>query len=409
MKNIRLWKIYLWGLILTLWMASCQEEKGTTEPIPEFAIQEVHIPALISKNSRQTLLFTARVTHPEGEAGIASVSLVLAHPDSGEQLIPLYDDGGAEHTSMDVVAHDQVYTQGVIPVEWNFTQGNYQAWVRAIDRHGKVLESENQSLEVVDNTAPRIVHFLMPDSILTGMVPTPLTVTIQDSDGVDDVRWVILKGIPTGLESISFTDTLFPPGNHSPVFQKTVDSSYAVGKKGDYRLECFAEDRVGDTSAVVVRSLYVENTPPRVFQLNMPDSMHLPPQGYYNRAILTIHVQDGQSLDDVQMVYFDSYLPGGVPSSGNPFQMYDNGLPYDPNNPVAVGDSVAGDGIYTLSIFLPPTASIGTYQFYFYAKDRVGQISSALRDSIVVLPQGEAGKQGEGIPPEMVQPDNQLR
>jgi len=54
--------------------------------------------------------------------------------------------------------------------------------------------------------------------------------------------------------------------------------------------------------------------------------------------------------------------------------MYDNGLPYDPFNPVAVGDAVAGDGIYTLSIFLPYNTNPGQYRFEFFARDKVGHL-----------------------------------
>ncbi len=379
---------FLWG-VMGLFFISCQEEKGSTEPIPEFAIAEVHIPGLISKNSRETILFTSRVTHPEGHEGITKVLLVLQNPTTGEEeLVELFDDGGAEHASMDVVAFDQIYSFGIIPREWTLEAGTYQAFVRAIDRHGKTKESEAQSFRVVVNAPPQIKNILFPDSIVSGMPPTPIAVTVQDSDGVDDVRWVVLKGTPLGEKVTAFLDTLYPPGNHSPVFDQNIDSSYAAGKKGNYRLEFFAEDQVGDTSTTVVRSLFIENTPPRIFDNKIPDSMHLPPPGYYNMAVVTVKVRDGQSLADIDRVYFDSYLPGGVPSSGNPFMMYDNGLPYDPDNPVAVGDSVAGDGIYTLSIFLPATASLGTYHFFFYAKDKAGNTTAALPDSILVLPMG---------------------
>ena len=97
-----------------------------------------------------------------------------------------------------------------------------------------------------------------------------------------------------------------------------------------------------------------------------------------------MEVPDRQSLADVDSVYFNSYLPGGNPSSGNPFSMFDNGLPFDPQNPVAVGDAVAGDGIYTLTIFLPSTASPGEYRFEFFGRDRVGNLGTGPVAIIVV-------------------------
>jgi len=65
--------------------------------------------------------------------------------------------------------------------------------------------------------------------------------------------------------------------------------------------------------------------------------------------------------------------------------MYDNGLPYNPNNPVSVGDQVAGDGTYSLTIFLSSKTPTGTYTFHFYARDKAGQLTPGPVDSIQVI------------------------
>ena len=115
------------------------------------------------------------------------------------------------------------------------------------------------------------------------------------------------------------------------------------------------------------------NSIPSVFNEVVPDTLVLPSSGDL-QVVITIEIQDQQSLADIDSAYFNSYLPSGNPSSGNPFLMYDNGLPFNPSNPVAVGDQVANDGIYTLTIFLPFNANPGQYRFEFFARDRVGNL-----------------------------------
>ena len=102
-------------------------------------------------------------------------------------------------------------------------------------------------------------------------------------------------------------------------------------------------------------------------------------------ALITVKAKDPQSLKDIQEVYFNSFKPDGNPSSGNPFFMFDNGLPYDPNNSTAVGDQFESDGIYSLTIFLSPGTLPGVYIFRFYCKDKAEQLTEGPVDSIRVV------------------------
>ena len=93
-------------------------------------------------------------------------------------------------------------------------------------------------------------------------------------------------------------------------------------------------------------------------------------------------VDDGQSLLDIQSVYFISQIrepSGTLGNPGNPIELLDNG------DIEAFGDKIAEDGIYSRIISINPTNTPGTYIFTFEAKDRVDQISNVLVDSIVVV------------------------
>ncbi|NIW79349.1 MAG: hypothetical protein GWN16_07755, partial [Calditrichae bacterium] len=69
--------------------------------------------------------------------------------------------------------------------------------------------------------------------------------------------------------------------------------------------------------------------------------------------MITVQANDPQGLTDIESVYFEAFLPNDSAATNNPFDMYDNGLPYNPTgNPNEAGDLVASDGIYSLTIAL---------------------------------------------------------
>jgi hypothetical protein len=366
------WVLFLLVLVIPL-LFFCSEEKVLTPAALPFSIEQINIPAVISTTSDKPVLLTARINHPEGSSGIDSVLITLTDSlGSASNTFQMWDDGENQGTgSGDVIAFDQVYTRKIIGSQLMLAEGRYRARIMAYDISGNFLESMDNSIELFPNQAPEILGYSFPDTIFSGMPPTDVLFTVNDNDGIDDVLRVIIEGFEPGISQPVFRDTVPNPGNNSPVFTATIDSGYAAGRIGLYELKCFAEDRVGDISVEVIINTFMENRAPMVFNEDVPDTLVLPSSGDLPVEI-TVEVKDQQSLVDIDSVYFNSYLPSGNPSSGNPFLMYDNGLPFNPSNPVAVGDKVADDGIYTLTIFLPFNANPGQYRFEFFARDRVG-------------------------------------
>ena len=129
-----------------------------------------------------------------------------------------------------------------------------------------------------------------------------------------------------------------------------------------------------------------ENVPGKILWVKVPDSLKIPEPGFWTTALVEAAVQDSDGLADVDSVYFISRKPDGtLANNGQPFLMVDNGKPFNVNNPlVEAGDKKAGDGIYSLTIFLDNTNQPGRYYFTFYMRDKAGHRSAGVVDSIEV-------------------------
>jgi len=125
-------------------------------------------------------------------------------------------------------------------------------------------------------------------------------------------------------------------------------------------------------------SIIRANAPPVLSDL-MADTL-ISLSGGNTTLQLRITAADSNGLDDVRRVWFDSYLPSGSPSSGNPFLMFDDG-----NSGGISGDRIAQDGIFGLTVaFLG--ASPGTYRFDFRATDRSRDTSNVIQHFLTVVP-----------------------
>ena len=136
----------------------------------------------------------------------------------------------------------------------------------------------------------------------------------------------------------------------------------------------------GNSATKLVRLYNSANLPPVIDSVIVPDSVQLDPT---NTTLLDFYaiVHDPNGLNDIAKVYFNSVLPNGNPSSGNPFVMYDDG---GASGVIGDNDQVANDGTYTLQVKLPPNAPLGTFKFTFYAVDRSGTVSAPVTHNLKV-------------------------
>jgi hypothetical protein len=148
---------------------------------------------------------------------------------------------------------------------------------------------------------------------------------------------------------------------------------------GDFQVEVTAVNKSNVNSNTLSNFVTVErlNRPPILSDLAAPDSVSVGTSVVLLQ--LTVRAADPDGQSDVQKVFFNSFKPDGSPSSGNPFQMLDDG-----NAGRTSGDQVSGDGIYSLVIQLPPGTPKGDYRFEFQAVDRSGAQSNTIVHTITV-------------------------
>jgi hypothetical protein len=150
---------------------------------------------------------------------------------------------------------------------------------------------------------------------------------------------------------------------------------------GEYTLQYYLEDNFGNVALAAEHNFIYNNgvadIAPVVSNLVAPDSVTLDTTAttFIN---ISIQAADSNGLNDIELVFFNSFLPNGNPSTQNPVIMFDDG------NSVH-GDAVAGDGIYSQIISLPPTGvTKGTYRWEFQARDREKKTSNIIIHNIVV-------------------------
>lgn len=175
--------------------------------------------------------------------------------------------------------------------------------------------------------------------------------------------------------------------NASPVEMQNItetifENQFILRKEypiGNYTIRFSASGLDNKSKQVAVASFYFnngqDNLPPVISNLVAPDTITIGTDTTFIQ--ITLNVQDTNGLNDIQFVWFDSYLPNGNPSSQNPIALYDDGI----NG----GDLTAGDGIYSRIVILPPTGvTKGTYRWEFRARDRSGTLSNQIIHFLVV-------------------------
>lgn len=155
---------------------------------------------------------------------------------------------------------------------------------------------------------------------------------------------------------------------------------------GAYTVQILAEnfsDLSSSTLSKLLTFVNLENHPPQLSNLVMPDTVFVPTSGSINVKI-SVAVTDSEGLSDIKSVTLTSQRPDG--SNVGTYPMFDDGSAA--NQPVfgiPSGDAVAGDGIYTLTIPLPSSTERNTYRtFIFSATDRSGAASNTLSKKIYI-------------------------
>lgn len=374
-------------LVAGFW--ACEEEVVQPEPGDIFAIETVKTPAVVDVSRERDYALMFRISHPDGISAISGVKATLFQSNQTTQFreITLLDDGNTQNSgSGDVLAGDGVFSNVFQSDSLVFPRGSFFIRASVTDNSGETLTTGFAESRTIVNVAPEILTTNVPDTLQSGTAPIAFSITVLDSNLTDDIQYGLMR---LQRNSVTLaTDTLFTENANSDfeaVLTRNIDSTYAAERVGEYQLAFQVADASGDLSNIVSQPIFLENTAPTLSELQQPDSVQLPPANQPKLTLLTIKISDPQGLSDIDSVYFNSVLPNGNPASNNPFILYDNGLPFDPNqNPAAVGDLVQGDGIYSRTIVISSDVPPGNYIFSYFSRDKIGNFRVGPVDTLVV-------------------------
>lgn len=205
-------------------------------------------------------------------------------------------------------------------------------------------------------------------------IPFDIHVTVLNDSRLSSLRYVISED---GRSSTLAEGALASSGVAGE-WTAAVSFPRKRGDVGDYRIEIRGVDDAGmaaNTAQAKLRVLF-GSKPPEIVGVFAPDTVELQPE----TIVLTIsaEVRDASGQADIKQVYFRSFLPDGRPgNNGRPIDMFDDGQPGN-------GDDVAGDGIYSRKVQMPPDTPVGEFRFEFRALDFSGLSSNTVVHKLTV-------------------------
>lgn len=226
---------------------------------------------------------------------------------------------------------------------------------------------DNITDDPVNNT-PVILDADLPEFIPIGFTDTLyFYLFVEDLQGPQDIEDAYF--MRDNRDSTFNTDTLYMydtglDGDNiagDGVFTYGVTSNDLPQEMGDYIYRFEAVDKDDAYAEPLERIItFNDEQGPYLYNLLAPDSLR---KGSSDPEYMFIRVWDSRGLDFIDSVYFTVMRPDST-SSGYRFVMYDDGAV------ISHGDSIAGDGIYSLGIMPPaPENQSGVYTFTYEVTD----------------------------------------
>jgi hypothetical protein len=394
--------IILIYLIIIIGIMSCSEEKNPVATGKDPVISEVKLQNNWNTKASSIYKTEVFVNDPQGPGNLAGVTLSV-HERDGNALIysdSLYDDGSYYFPqSGDVLAGDGVYSNRfrALDISRNSDQTEFIFRFLASDEENNQSQIWEENVFFAANSPPEIQQIVAPDSFSFEGVNTIFSITVSDSNGLDDIASAYFESENIAKNFSQFEQDLYNDGdfeNHGDevagdsIFSARITTDFLVAKKGEYKLIFHVEDLKGEENVEEASQLiYVNNFASQLLNIDIPTSITIPGGSDINRELMKVEVADSESLADIDSVYFYSLKPdSNLANNGEPFIMVDNGLSYNPGNPlVETGDEVAGDGVYALSLLVNSSNLPGIYTFSFYIRDRAGNLTGPVKRTIELL------------------------
>ncbi len=377
-------------LMLCAALVACNEEIPTQVEEQAPRITLIQAPAQAYQTPAQPVGIHVRVEDDQGVSDIADVILNVRKSDATPVASHnLRDDG----QSGDILASDGQYFIAINAALTNNQTGIFVLEFTAGDKSNNNSAVAKDTLTIlggVENRLPNIASVTAPNVVWADSSYAPqFSARVTDPDGSNTVRYVVLEIYPPAFNKPASTDTLRDDGRsgdgaaNDGTFGLQANPARFGNACGLFSVVFRAVDAAGGVSAAALRNLRItrvrlaNNTIPVLSEPSVPATISR--SATPNTHLLSIRASDADAIcdDAITRVFFNSFLPNGSASSGNPFNMRDDGKE---------GDAIANDGRYSLTIQITAQVATGTYRFEFQAQDRNGGLSEKLVRTINVTP-----------------------
>lgn len=234
--------------------------------------------------------------------------------------------------------------------------------------------------------SPQRVVFgiLPPDQIVGDSVRVPLSLSVVafgPESPIAEVAYVVQSPF-SSIEPIA-TGTLQPEGGNR--YTATATLTISALEVASYPIVVYAVDQTKRVSGEVRGQInYVRvfdpGEPPVINEIVAPDTVQRPAVGQPAVTLpLVAVVSDPDGLSDVEKVEF-----WNVETPNNRFELCDDGGGQPCGVSADSGDEAAGDGRFTLTVFVASSNAPGVNTFGFQAIDRAGLRSAIVEKQITV-------------------------
>ncbi len=382
MRKLVLQKIFGTISIFLIVLSGCEIKYPPNVDSVMSVISNLVIPDTLYLNSDTPSPIKVKVTDPQGREDISLVKFTISDMDRNEIFYSdTLEDNGLYG---DVIAQDGEYYSN-IPSNFTNIEGVYMLTINAKDFSGNNAVPLQDTLWIVKgeaNLPPVICNPLLPDSLDSESIKNAFfSITAVDPQGLTDIDSVFLLIYPPLKSSPVYKCKLGDDGVEGDlmagdsIFSIRQDLSQELGSSGINLVRFQAVDKREEKSNPVVKEMVISlsNEPPTLSNLTAPDILS---RNNTQASLLSVEVTDPQGASDIDIVFFNSFLPDGSASQGNPHLMYDNG---------ENGDVTSNDGIFSLIINITPSVDLGDYKFEFMARDNSKAMSDTLKHIITIV------------------------
>lgn len=367
-----------------LLLASCQDKIPTQADLQTPQIVLVQAPSAAYQFPATPIGIHVRADDPQGVNTLAGVDLTVRKINTTVTLnkLAMRDDG----QNGDILAGDGQYFWPLDTALVHSQTGDFILEALAKDQSGLTSDAALDTIKILagrENFAPKLLSLTIPTTITGDSAYAPVfRATANDADGLASLRLIRVEFYPPAFPKPTLVDSLFDDGKNNDggardgVFARAIPAAKLCGE-GVFTIVLRAIDAANGESPALLGTINVRrrgiNLPPSVGNLTAPTtiSRNRTPNTY----VLSVLASDPNCIADLKRVFFNTFLPNGNPSSGNPFAMRDDGKE---------GDAVAGDGRYSLTIQITPQNATGNYRFEFQAEDKKGALSDKIIQTISV-------------------------